>query len=184
MDRLADWTAELSIALAFIKRKFFIFANSYYFKKNGGLLDKRAQGTLEYLIILSVVLIIAIVVATQVLKIGTNTQVNEQESKLYWAAATPLSIQQYSITSAGAQLVLQNTLNETVTIVDFNLNGVSIGAGTVAINAGTKKTIIGAGVKCTKGDSLSYKVNILYNTESLSSVPFEGQKNLVGNCAG
>lgn len=147
-------------------------------------MNSKAQGTLEYLIILSVVLIIAIVVATQVLKIGGGTQISEQESKLYWNSASPLSITQYSITSSKAQIVLHNSLSETITLLDFNLGGASIGAASAAIAPGANRTVEGTGVACTKGQNFSYKVNMLYNTESLSGVPFEGQKNLVGNCAG
>ena len=148
------------------------------------IMNRKAQGTLEYLIIFSVVLIISIVVATQVLKLGGGTQISEQESKLYWNSASPLSITQYSITSSKAQIVLHNSLSETITLLDFNLSGVSISAGTVTIGPGANKTIEGTKVTCVKGQTFSYKVNMLYNTESLTDVPFEGQKNLVGNCAG
>ena len=144
----------------------------------------RAQGTLEYLIILSVVLIIAIIVATQVLKIGGSTQISEQDSQLYWSTATPLSIIQYSITSSGAQIVLQNRLNENIALASFKLNDVSIGDVNSSIAPGASQTISGSGVKCTKGQSFSYKVNIVYNTEHLTAIPFEGLKALVGNCAG
>lgn len=144
----------------------------------------KGQGTLEYLIILAVVLVIAFVAATQIFNLGGSQQINEQESKLYWARMTPLSIPQYSITSSGSQIVLQNSLSETVTIKDFNLGDVSIDAGTVTIGPGAKQTISGDGVKCTVGQTFSYSVKILYDTESLTDVPLSGTKDLVGNCSG
>lgn len=148
-------------------------------------MNRKAQGTLEYLIILAVVLIIAFVVANYVIKLGGTTGVNEQDSKIYWSTqADPFRIPQYSITSSGVQFVLQHNLSETVTVLDINFNDVSIGAGSLTISPGAKKTASGTGVKCTKGEVFSYKVSILYNTESLSGIPFVGQKNLVGTCAG
>ena len=147
-------------------------------------MKEKGQGTLEYLILLSVILIIAFVVATQVLKLGSNPQINEEQSRIYWTTqASPLSIPEYSITSSGAQIVLQNNSNQVITVTDLNLGGTLIVSSPASINPGSKQTVSSTSLKCTAGSSFSYKVRITYNTESLTNVPFEGRENLVGNCA-
>jgi len=152
--------------------------------------ERKGQGTLEYLIILGVVLAIAIFAGVYIMNSSPTQQLNEQASKLYWAGMTPLSISQYSITSSGAQIVLQNSLSETITVTDFNLGNASIndfnseGPLSVTISPGGKQTVSGTGVKCIPGQQFSYAVKIVYSTESLTDVPEAGTKSLVGLCSG
>jgi len=113
---------------------------------------KKAQTATEYLIILAVVIVIALVVASLLGgfpgiggNIGTNT------NKGYWIT-TDVTIPKFSVGSTGtATLVLQNNLAETITITSIET--------CTTKDCGTVTGVNGADEILSTGDETTYTVS-------------------------
>ncbi len=70
---------------------------------------KKGQGTTEYLIILAVIIVIALVVAGVMGWFpGMSGQINESQSKTFWTTTSPISLGSWKLASTGAQFNLKN----------------------------------------------------------------------------
>ena len=150
---------------------------------------KKAQGATEYLIILAVVIIIALIVVGAMGGIpGIGTGAKSRASASYWETAD-LAIPSYAAFTAEEDLnvSIRNNLRNTIT-----LNTVTIGGGTqtcspttIAAGQNAKCTDDDGAAACEAGDAYSYDVRIEYtDTETGATYTFtgEGQK-LEGTCA-
>lgn len=150
------------------------------------MIGKRAQGTTEYLIILSVIIVIALVVVGVMGWFpGLSTGITEQQSRAYWASAAPLAITSWNIDGTNADLVLRNQTTDKIEVTDITLDGTAIGTGIDAnIVAGSQGTFTGSGETCTTGQPYSYAVVITYNVENgLYQAKQTASKPLVGTCS-
>ena len=86
-------------------------------------MNHKAQGTIEYLVIIAIVVVIALVVVGLLLQIlGNFGSVNETSLKTSWKTAEPWAITDWSrATDGNITLVLKNNSSETMTIKDVNL---------------------------------------------------------------
>ena len=72
-------------------------------------LNVKGQGTTEYLIILAVVIVIALVVVGVMGWFpGLSTGISAQQSKTFWQSTSPLSIIDWDIDGTNANLVIKN----------------------------------------------------------------------------
>ena len=152
------------------------------------IMNNKAQGTTEYLIILAVIIVVALVVAGIMgFFPGLGTGISESQSRAYWQSTTPLAITQYDISEADADLVLRNQTTDKIGITDITLDGVSISfVGDVNIVAGGQATVTGTGGApiCTQGDGYQMDVVITYDVvNGLTGAKLTGNKALVGTCS-
>lgn len=147
---------------------------------------KKGQGTTEYLIILSVIIVIALVVVGVMGWFpGLGTTITEQQSRAFWQASSPVAITSWNIDGNNADLVLRNQTTDEITVTAISLDGTSMGISSTTLTAGSQATVTGTGVTCTPaGTPYSYDVRITHNVSGgLIGAIQTGTKPLVGTCS-
>ncbi|VVB98490.1 Uncharacterised protein [uncultured archaeon] len=147
----------------------------------------RGQGSTEYLVLLAVALIVALVVIGLLGWFpGLGGGARETQSATYWAGASPFSITAVKMAGAGAsQLTLANRLADKVTLTDISFSGSSIyTAGATNFTGGQEKTV-SITVTCdVPGESNQYdNVTFTYNQGSISGIKQRGDKPLIVKCS-
>ncbi len=145
---------------------------------------KRGQGTTEYLIILAIVIVIALVVVGVLGGIPSlGAGVSESTSKTYWMGTSPLAIIESVITTTTGTMVVKNLTAGTITLDDVNWNGTMAGLTDVTIGAGATVNVTNTDFICTtRGQSFSKTVALKYDTVNISGQFFTGIQPLVGQC--
>jgi len=153
----------------------------------------RGQGATEYLVLLAVVLIVALVsVALLGFFPGMASDTKMTQSDAYWkGVARPFAIIDYSInatnmtnvTTGGATLTLENKeAGGQYTITNITIGTVSSNLTTaVKFAPGEIKNIViatGFGTN-TVGATYEYNVTIFYNSPTINGAKQYGSKNLV-----
>lgn len=144
------------------------------------------QGASEYLIILAVVLLVALV-AIALLgafpSVGGDARMSE--TRQYWSSQAPFSILDYNQYGASMSLTLKNTGNDLLAITNLTIGNVTgnypLG---LMFSPGAQKTVTLTNFRnCSAGDYdyIQYNVVITYNTTYLSTTQI-GNKPLIGPC--
>ncbi len=150
-------------------------------------MNSRGQGTTEYLIILAVVIVIALVVVGVMGWFpGLSTGITESQSKAYWMGASPLAITDWQLTSTAteATFAMRNMTTDVIQVTEISVDGVAIVATDVNIAAGSTTNVTGTtGVACTSGSAYQSNVTISYDViNGISGKTQTGQKPLVAIC--
>lgn len=152
-------------------------------KKRGFMGIFRGQGATEYLVLLAVVLIVALVsVALLGFFPGMAADARIAQSSSYWRGqARPFAILDNSITAAGVgTFILQNMeANGPYTVTDFNVGNNTNGTD-VSFAAGETKTMGMTGFSGTSGSVYDLNVTITYTTPNSVTSKQYGTKNLIG----
>lgn len=150
---------------------------------------KKGQGSTEYLVILAVVLVVALIVIGllgQFTEFGSTTL--EQQSKSYWLAATPFSFVSWKINSTEVKVEIQNREAQLLNLTDVKFDGTTINAtaGGMLFAPGENKilTSLGYTTPCTTTGQL-YQINTvtIYYNGAISGLVQSGKKPLYGKCA-
>ncbi len=147
---------------------------------------KRGQGSTEYLVLLAVALIVALVaIALLGWFPGVSADTRESQSRSYWNGAQPFSILEYKVSGTSVQLTILNTRSEKLTLTNVTLGGENLGISSTNFNGGETKTINGTlTTACgSAGTLFEYDVVMTYNTKSISSIVMTGAKPLIGKCS-
>jgi uncharacterized protein (UPF0333 family) len=147
-------------------------------------MNTKAQASTEYLVILAVVVVVALVVVSLMGEyLGLSGETSDTKSKTYWARAQ-VGILDWLMDSDGDDtIVIKNNQQ-----YDIYVRNVTIGDTMRGVNAtlttGAQKTIKTDWVDCDSGSPYSYAVTFVYdNAEfNLTGKRFTGTENLVGNC--
>ena len=148
----------------------------------------RGQGATEYLVLLAVVLIVALVsVALLGFFPGMASDARITQSQSYWRGqAKPFAILDAAVSGTNATLSVQNMEANgpyTLSASGIKINGINTNASTVVFGAGETKTITVTGITaCTSGTVYDYNVTIDYTTPSTITSRQYGTKNLMGKC--
>jgi len=148
-------------------------------------MNSKGQGATEYLIILAVIIVIALVVVGVMGWFpGLGSGINEQQSRSYWKSTSPLALTDWKITSSNSTFTVQNTSNDKITLKDITVDGVALGITDVNLNAGASTTPAASANKtCTSGQTYSYDVTISYDVVGgISNKTLTGAKPIVGTC--
>ena len=89
----------------------------------------KGQGTTEYLIILAVVIVVALVVVGVMGWFpGLATGITESQSKAYWKSASPIAITDWKITETAtdATFSLQNLSTDKINVTEITVDGTAI----------------------------------------------------------
>ena len=149
----------------------------------------RGQGATEYLVLLAVVLIVALVsVALLGFFPGMASDARITQSQTYWRGqARPFAILDVSFGATSATLSVQNMeANGPYNLTNISINGVGSATSTL-FAAGAVQTITYTGTPvptCVTGSGTiyDYNVTISYNTPTGIASKQYGAKNLIGRC--
>ena len=148
-------------------------------------MNSKGQGATEYLIILAVIIVIALVVVGVMGWFpGLGGGINEQQSKAYWGSTQPIALTNWKITGSNSTFTVENNGTQKLTLTDITVDGVALGLADVNINAGASTTPAASANKtCTTGQTYSYDVTISYDVVGgISSMTLTGAKPVVGTC--
>lgn len=151
------------------------------------MINKKGQGTIEYLIIIAIVVVLALVVVSFLLGTMENMGgISQTQSQTAWRSAEPWAIVEWRLVGSDENLdiVLRNNSFETL-----GFNSVSIGAGTpdttaqnVAPAATITKTITGLS-GYTAGNRFSIQkddIAIDFNSGNINNRIQRGVADIVG----
>ena len=151
----------------------------------------RGQGATEYLVLLAVVLIVALVsVALLGFFPGMAADARITQSQSYWRGqARPFAITEASINAAAGSFTVQNvdaTGSFILTALTINNTAVTVTGTPLTFAAGeTKVVVVTAGIapSCSAGVVYDLPVSITYTTPNgITGVKQYGTKNLIGKC--
>ena len=151
-------------------------------------MNHKAQGTIEYLVIIAIVVVIALVVVGLLLQIlGNFGTMSETSLKTSWKSAEPWAIQDWTRSSSNGDvtLVLKNNSAETITITATQLTSTDTN-GDDFLNIAPQGTvsIIIADDECTAGTKYSYPkagIAIDYNNGVIAKKEY-GVADIAGTC--
>ena len=147
--------------------------------------SKKGQGATEYLIILAVVIVIALIVVGVlggIPGIGSNSQA--QAARLYWESQD-VAISDYFL-SAGTDLLtltVRNNVEDTITVQSITVGGTS-NSTDLTLNPGETGTYVISKNCANQGDPFEYEVEVTYNNVAQNAnYTFTGSSKILGQCA-
>ncbi len=147
---------------------------------------RRAQAATEYLIILAVVVIIALIVVGVLGGFqGLSGGITRQQSEAYWGSIADVGVlPNYKISPAIAELTVKNNRPFAVRIKNVLIdNSGMMAPEMVTIPPGLTANVNVSGHSCIIGEQYSYNVQIVYIDPSTGrTFTFRGQNPLVGTC--
>ncbi|MEI7961596.1 MAG: hypothetical protein WCI04_04640 [archaeon] len=153
------------------------------------LTNKNAQGTIEYLILISIVVVIALVVVGLLLQIMDNgSGIPQTAAQTAWKSEQPWAIVDWSKTDTTLTLVIKNNGVETMDFGGIYLtSGDKNNTGTSSVTAGTQitKTISGL-TSCNPGTKYSYPKSGIYidfNSLTLTGRRQVASADIIGTCS-
>ena len=146
---------------------------------------RRGQGASEYLIILAVVLIVALV-AIALLgafpSFGGDARMSE--TRQYWSSTQPFAIIDWQQMGSTMTLTMKNMAPERLTLTNLSIGNSSNDTG-IIFNGGSVKTIVVRSLRACNSTNYDYfeysNVNISYATSNLNN-RFSSSKPLLGPC--
>jgi len=163
-------------------------------------MKQKGQGTIEYLVIIAIVIVIALVVVGLLLQVmNSGSGIPETQARATWKSSTPLAITDWGFDSDGniLTLVLRNNSSETITFNDFDLTASAGGTIDGAANGdknSTSKSIASGSTynitvntitNCTSGNKYSYpkeNIDINYSTVNISNKTQKALASITGTC--
>jgi hypothetical protein len=152
-------------------------------------LFKKGQVSTEYLVILAVVLVIALVVVYLVGGFaGLGAGSLETQSKSYWGSTSPFAIKVYKVAGTDMSLEMQNNDLDRLTITDITVDGTSVYSNVTgaAFTSGESKVLSGTLPAACGAAGTPYTYNnvvITYTKGPLTAIKQSGTKPLVGKCS-
>ncbi len=147
----------------------------------------RGQVSTEYLVILAVVLVVALVVVFLVGGFaGIGAASLETQSKNYWAGASPFSIKTFKASGTALDLDVVNNDIEQLTLTDVSIDGTSVFSTSTVFDSGESIVVTATlPASCgTAGDPFQYRnVKITYSKGGVTGLTQVGAKPLVGKCS-
>ncbi|MAE13154.1 hypothetical protein CMO92_01195 [Candidatus Woesearchaeota archaeon] len=151
-------------------------------------LQKKAQGATEYLIILAIVIIIALIVVGAMGGIpGIGTGARSRASSSFWQTAD-IAIPAYAVTASNDDMVLdvRNNLRNSISSLTVTVDSDSATCSQTSLSAGqVANCTITDVTSCAAGDAFSFAVSITYTDDETSAAyTYTGEgHNLDGKCA-
>ena len=148
---------------------------------------RKGQVSTEYLVILAVVLVVALVVVFLVGGFsGLGAGSIETQSKNYWAGASPFSLKTYRYAGTEVMVEVVNNDIDQLTLTDITVDGTSVYSTNTVFDSG-ESTVINAtmATACgSTGDPFQLEnVVITYNKGGITGITQAGVKPIVGKCS-
>jgi hypothetical protein len=150
------------------------------------MFKQKGQGTIEYLVIIAIVVVIALVVVGILLQIlDQGSAIPTDSAKIAWKSATPWAIVDWAVDSDGlVTVVIQNNSHESLDFVAFNLTGSDINQTGETVPPGATITRTLTPDTATTSGRYSYdkdsNMYIQYNTSNISGKKQFGAADIVG----
>jgi len=148
---------------------------------------KKGQVSTEYLVILAIVLVIALVVVYLVGGFaGMGAGTIETQSMQAWGAAAPFSITILKQSGNLLQLELRNNDVDTLALTDITMDGASVFSANTTFTSGEKKVVVATtSTNCgSAGTSFTHEnVVLTYNKGAIAGKTQVGAKPLIGKCS-
>ena len=148
---------------------------------------RKGQVSTEYLVILAIVLVVALVVVYLVggfAGMGAGTM--ETQSQQAWGTAAPLAITSWRQSGTTLNLEIQNNDVDALVLTDVTMDGASVFATNTTFSSGEKKVITAttAATCGSAGAAFSHQNVILtYDKGSISGKTETGVRPIVGKCS-
>ena len=148
---------------------------------------KRGQVSTEYLVIIGVVLVIALVVVFLLTR-STNLAGGavDSQSKNYWSSQAPFSVSNYRASDTSLDLVMKNNDADQLTLTGVSGTGITAWSGSTLFEANQERTLtVTLTATCgTAGTRFQYaNVTMTYTKGSLASITQVGTVPLSGTCS-
>lgn len=146
----------------------------------------KGQVSTEYLVILAVVLVVALVVVFLVGGFsGLGASSLETQSKNYWGGASPFSVTTFKASGTSLELQMSNNDLEQLTLTDISVDGASVYNTSTTFASGESQVITGTVAACgAAGTTFQYgNVTITYTKGTVTGLKEVGAKPLVGKCS-
>ena len=155
---------------------------------SGGTM-RRGQTATEYLIILAVTIIIALVAVGVLGGFPTlfTSQSGEMLSEAYWESAK-ISVTHHRISGGDGKFVFMNKMRYPIRVVNLSMDEISLtnAADKIIPSGGSLLVEQDFGFSCTtQGDKYAYGVSVSYmyaDRPELGVFTFTGLKKLIGTC--
>lgn len=149
----------------------------------------RGQATIEYLVLLVVVLIIALVIFGFMGWIPEMAgSLRERQARMYWSSMWPLAIKDYKVSNTtGITVLLQNLADSKITITGIysGTSGGSPSPSGYQLLPGESKQFTQSSIGCT-GTGTQYEisnVSITYNVVGgITGQTERGDQPIIGKC--
>ncbi len=145
---------------------------------------KRGQGTIEYLVIIAIVVVIALVVVGLLLQVmDQGSGIPEATAKTAWKSAQPWAITDWDQNTTALALVLKNNSYESMELEDVHVNGTAAVFEDFNVSSGATSTVYVALTATTAGDKYSYakaNIYITYNTANINGKNQYALADIVG----
>ena len=147
---------------------------------------RKGQVSTEYLVILAVVLVVALIVVALVSGVTpVSGGVSDTQSKNYWSATAPFKITEWKYSGTALQLTLGSIDGKKITLTDISIEGSSVFSTNTSYVIGESKSISATmGSACVPGESFELSdVIFTYSKESVDGLTQKGAKAIVGTCS-
>lgn len=147
----------------------------------------KAQVSTEYLVILAIVLVVALVVVYLVggfAGMGAGTM--EIQSQQAWATAAPFSVTVLKQSGSTLEMELRNTDVDTLILTRISMDGAMVFSTNTTFASGEKKVVTATvGTACgATGSAFSHQnVVLTYNKGGISGKTQVGARALIGRCS-
>ena len=148
-------------------------------------MNLKGQGATEYLVLLGVVLVIALVaIALLGFFPGLAGSTKETQARTYWNQAAPFTIKEYRYSGTSLNLTMENMGSDKLTVTGVTVNGTAGTLVSTSFNGGQTQllNITGSIPSCTAGSQFEYDLNITYNSKYQNGFTQVGAKPIVGTC--
>jgi hypothetical protein len=151
-------------------------------------ISKKAQTATEYLVILAVVIVIALVIVSIMGGIpGIGKSGQDKAEQVFWSTVE-IGLPLYTNSQTGGMTVqMKNSLREGITIDSFSLDGTDVlnAPSGIYVEAGETRLLPLSGTPaCTAGQTFSYLVEINYTTTAGHSYTFTGFGHKISGTCG
>jgi hypothetical protein len=150
----------------------------------------KGQVSTEYLVILAVVLVVALVVVYLVGGFsGLGAGSLETQSKAYWGSTAPFAVKTVRVSGTTMDLQVSNNDLDQLVLTDVSVDGTSVYSGNASFTSGESKdiatTLASPLVACgAAGTPFTYNnVVLTYTKGTISGVKQSGTKPFVGKCS-
>ncbi len=150
-------------------------------------MQKKGQVSTEYLVILAIVLVVALVVVYLVggfAGMGAGTM--EIQSQQAWGTAAPFSITILKQTGTTLQMELQNNDVDPLVLTSISMDGATAYSGSLSFPSGSKQVLNATTTAAcgTAGTTFSHgNVTIVYDKGGITGKTEVGSKPLIGKCS-
>ena len=154
-------------------------------------MERKGQGTIEYLVIIAIVIVIALVVVGLLLQVmNSGSGVPETQAKATWKSGTPFAIIDWGQSGTEVTVVIQNNSGGSL---GFNSMTLETGGAAADTNsdvngnmaAGSTKVITFVETTCASGNKFSYPktgISFNYNTTNINNKTQTAYADILGTC--